>query len=484
MNNLKVILPSEDAHFLTPRRCDMTENKKKDYRERLSSQSHPNHCSKMTLSVVPNRRVIFPVLHEKIEAKDLTQDIAAIHEDNMKAHRKFPSSDSISDLKIQPITLTISPRFRKIESKCNPNNEASPVCVKSFNPKMFLEIPPLSCLPDSGSLDIERNGSHFLIPAFRRCAIQSDIKCNSFHSSSHVTQNNCVLTVRANIVPSILTANSLNCMERKQISSILRNKSLESLLSVSEHSGKSKRVRFDARISVIEFACNANQMKKNWYSPAELESFKLQALKLLSTPSTELLPTGTGRMVRCSVPRSTVLFTHPKFFADETEDEYIVQSLIRHELKRIMVVDPHDLCRSLFTKALRQILPNACISQARTSDEVLNCVKRLGTKCMFDLVLVEERLQLIPTSSTLQRYQYSGSALIVEIKKMVQSRDLQTLFLGVSAHFDADKEQLEQSGASICFPKPPPPIDKTIRDKIMKQILILRGKTETAGKYF
>jgi CheY-like chemotaxis protein len=240
-----------------------------------------------------------------------------------------------------------------------------------------------------------------------------------------------------------------------------------------------QRVAFDPRVWVSEFVRDPVERRVTWYSPAEMDRFKRNAMERVCS-FTELVPTGTGRLVRRPLYQKA-MFSNPALLGDEDEDEFAIQRLARIELGNILVVDPHDLCARLFVKALKQMLPHATVATASSSDDALKRIR--SSERRFDLIIVEERLKLLPHA---EEHQVSGSAFIrmhtKESNKVPENR--QPLFIGVSAHFKKDQAKLEESGAAFTWPKPPPKLDKTMRDKILKQLLLTRGKDDAALKYF
>lgn len=428
-----------------------------------------------------SRRVIFPALHQSTSTLD-TDKLQA--EPKSRYHGRVSSLDSISGLEVKRNMIPFSPRLKE-QDDCK--NGSSPVCVSALKqdaclPLQILSSPPLYdfepstlCIPPFKQTitppeDVNRQVDRVLIDKHTFTKKME----SSGYQSSFLTGFPGMKQPQGNVPKLPL--------------SILRNKSIESIPSVvslatSEKSCESKRVQFDARVWVCEFSRQEEEFKNTWYSKMEMDKFKRRAMECVCTGTIEYLPTGTGRQVR--VPRQrTMLYSNPALFADEDEDEVALQCIARLEFLNILILDPHDLCCSLFAKALKHILPHANIVTAKTSDEVLSRMEQLGAQKTFDLFLVEERLKLIQEG---EDYQSSGSALIRFLRNRcskVVPQNRQPLFIGVSAHFGKDKETLQKSGASLCWPKPPPSLNKVMRDNLLKQILMLRGKRDTALRYF
>eukprot|EP00547_Thalassionema_nitzschioides_P005302 CAMPEP_0194218844 /NCGR_PEP_ID=MMETSP0156-20130528/24617_1 /TAXON_ID=33649 /ORGANISM="Thalassionema nitzschioides, Strain L26-B" /LENGTH=391 /DNA_ID=CAMNT_0038948319 /DNA_START=82 /DNA_END=1254 /DNA_ORIENTATION=+ len=220
-------------------------------------------------------------------------------------------------------------------------------------------------------------------------------------------------------------------------------------LSQSENSLLERRVCFDPHVWVHEFKRDKDEFENTWFSAIEMEQFKKRAIDLVCG-ATQLVPTGTGRLVQKFPAKTKAIFTHPALLSDDDEDSTI-KGLTESEICRILVVDPHDLCSKLFSKSLRKILPHAEIEIALSSDEALRRIERNGTAKSFDLVLVEERLKMVQDRDNENA---SGSGLIKMLKKdgtESAHQNRQPLFVGVSAHFAQDKDKLLKGGASLVW---------------------------------
>jgi hypothetical protein len=425
------------------------------------------------------RRVIFPALHQPTSTVGTGQ---LQSEPKSPCHGRVSDLDSTSGLEVKRNMIPLSPLLNE-QDDCK--NGSSPVCVSSL--KQDARIANL-CSPSLYDLD----PSTLCIPPFKRTLSPSEDLNRQIDGALIDTPPYTKKMEPSRVHRSFLITFPVMSQPHANVPnlpmSILRNKSVESIPSVvslaaSEKSCESKRVQFDARVWVCEFSRQEEEFKNTWYSKMEMDKFKRRAMECVCTGTMEFLPTGTGRQVR--MPRQrTLLFTNPALFADEDEDELALQRIARLEILNILILDPHDLCSRLFAKALKHILPHANIVTTKSSDEALSRMEQLGAQKTFDLFLVEERLKLIQEG---EDYQSSGSALIRFLRNQcseVVPPNRQPLFIGVSAHFGKDKGTLQQSGASLCWPKPPPSLDKVMRDNLLKQILMLRGKRDTALRYF
>mmetsp|Transcript_8967 Transcript_8967/g.13000 ORF Transcript_8967/g.13000 Transcript_8967/m.13000 type:complete len:379 (-) Transcript_8967:106-1242(-) len=313
-------------------------------------------------------------------------------------------------------------------------------------------------------------------------------------STTYPTQNTVVpsaitfarVDVNAMHIPSFLSFPKQNAIHPKlqrtssspsAPTSILKSKSkmgttedlesLPSLVSITSESSSSSTstVSFDPRILVCEFERQSEEFKATWYSGEELNLFKHQALERVNRYQGELVPTGTGRMVHTASKKSRALFTHHALTLDgEGDDDDEILHLATNELRNILVIDPHDMCLKLFHKALKRMLPSSNIILCQSSKEAL----RKMSENRIDMVIVEHRLKG-PFSG-----EECGATFIRQLSKQVPD----AIFVGVSAHFDIDKDALKQGGADECWPKPPPPMNQELRNSVLKKILLKRNKED------
>lgn len=281
-------------------------------------------------------------------------------------------------------------------------------------------------------------------------------------------------------IPSLASTTSQQSVEEANVAAVAvvakikpskARRSVSAPVSQADH----KKISFDPRVWVREFTRSPSE--DIWYTPAELEKFKCEAIQLILEQSeTELVPTGTGRFVpRKVIPQGKALFSHKALRMETTED--IIQSdiiaqkiaskeaLKKKEVRKILVVDPHDICVKLFAKAFKLIFPTAEVIGASNVDEALVRTKSSS----IDVVLVEERLKLFHQHNCAIS---SGSALIRTLKQQFP----QAVFIGVSTRLKDDSPNLKQGGADLCWSKPPPRMDECIADEILRLLLDRRGR--------
>jgi CheY-like chemotaxis protein len=247
-----------------------------------------------------------------------------------------------------------------------------------------------------------------------------------------------------------------------------------------------KSISFDPRIWVREFERTQEEHESTWHSNEDMERFKRHALALImARQQTDFIATGTGRMV--GLPPQRPIFTHSALTLDGPDDavealrtEKYRCAVVQNEIRNILLVDPHDICLSLFTKAMKALLPLANVFIARSSQEAL---AHMSSGKRFDIILVEERLKLFHGQSnknTKERCN-SGSELI---RTLISLGATGSLFVGVSAHLDRDQDALEHGGADLCWSKPPPLMDLGLRNHLLKSLLLKRGRARIAEELF
>ena len=297
-------------------------------------------------------------------------------------------------------------------------------------------------------------------------------------------------------------------------SSFTRHVSFESL----------KRVMFDPAITVHEFIVTDFEKSGGgkWWTEDEMEEFKREAVQRIRSRCVDIIPTGTGRTllvpgivtgVAAAAKRNNnnISFNHPALgFEDEFDPELRterVKEILGHltqEIRSILIVDPHPIFHSLFRKSLKHMLPFIAVASAQSAEEALKrikaaqqavCMKDGGSAHGFDIVIIEENLvdapvmRLVDLSAqsvgdeSVQRIS-SGSSLVSQIAKSQRELKLKcdddelrlTLIIGVSARLVDHRERLETAGADIVWGKPPPEMNTTLRNSLLRTIMKKRGR--------
>lgn len=248
-----------------------------------------------------------------------------------------------------------------------------------------------------------------------------------------------------------------------------------------------KSISFDPRIWVQEFERTQEEHESTWYSNEDMQRFKRHALALImARQHTDFIATGTGRMVQRTTSKSRAIFTLSALTLDGPDDatealrtDKYRCAVVQNEIRNVLLVDPHDICLALFTKAMKALLPLANVSRARSSQEAL---EHMSSGKRFDIILVEERLKLFHGQSNNKKERCSsGSELI---RTLISLGATHALFVGVSAHLDRDRDALERGGADCCWPKPPPLMDQGLRNHLLKSLLLKRGRATVAEELF
>lgn len=252
------------------------------------------------------------------------------------------------------------------------------------------------------------------------------------------------------------------------------------------------------------------------------------------TMSDEIISTGTGRVITrgAGIPvdkNLRALYTNPALRSDaedddEEEDVYIMDCRRRRELlkeiRTVLIVDSHDIFLSLLAKDIKSMLPHIKVVTAYTVQEAshrMDAAKRNidGKECThgFDLIVVEERLMQgkgryrsisLPNDfekppSKSEPDPSSGSSLIQRIAHEVDllfhhdAKDNASdegavnhsnnvndhrvpLVIGMSAYVQQDGTKLKDCGADMVWGKPPPKMDETLRNEILRLIMMKRNR--------
>lgn len=277
-------------------------------------------------------------------------------------------------------------------------------------------------------------------------------------------------------------------------------------------------------------------VEKTWYSHSEIDRFKHEAIMRIRnwtlkrrkrTMPDEIISTGTGRVITrgAGVPVAKnlrALYTNPALRSDAEDDEEDFYSMadrrnqeLLKEIRTVLIVDSHDIFLSLLAKDIKSMLPHVKVVTAYTVQEAshrMDTAKAIeGNKCThgFDLVVIEERLMQrigryrsisLPTNVEQSKTEpSSGSSLIQRIAHQVKKlsntdeadvkSDKSTvnhsndnghrvpLVIGISAYLQQDGKKLKDSGADIVWGKPPPRMDESLRNEILRLIMMKRNRS-------
>ena len=287
---------------------------------------------------------------------------------------------------------------------------------------------------------------------------------------------------------------------------------------------RNKRICFNPRVWIREFGRTQAEVEATWFTIEEMEGFRLTAMRRIMTMEkqvgTKLIPTGTSRMVQllgksagqaAPLSPSRALFSHQALCldADSTPDRTVHRkrpsaatipapshtsdidihkkrifrcAVAEHEIRQILLVDAQEICRDLFSKGLKKMLPHVTVVTASHAKQALELVhartRDSQGKRGFDVVIVEERLKLSVVR------QESGSVLLRNLYEVTRISASKTLFIGVSADLRVDGRKLQESGAEVLWPKPPPRMDQQLRDGMLQALLVKRGRSAVAEQLF
>lgn len=238
---------------------------------------------------------------------------------------------------------------------------------------------------------------------------------------------------------------------------------------------RNSRIHFDPRIWIREFERSPEEQAETWYTTQDMNRFKRHALALIVAKDRQ---TATRLLKENS---SKAVYTHAAL-AEESGQSDLVMALqsdryramvAQQEIRRVLIVDPHDICVRLFERAFTTLFPDVEIVGVKCAEQAIG---QLATG-KFDIILVEERLQ---TTFHLQKRQQSGSDLF----RSLSSIATKSLWIGVSAYLPKDRAALETSGVDLCWNKPPPKMCAELRNDLLRQLLIKRGHTDFARELF
>lgn len=235
------------------------------------------------------------------------------------------------------------------------------------------------------------------------------------------------------------------------------NDSIPSLSqSASDGSNNFPGVRFDPRIVIREFQRDQNEYSSMWYTHQEQQAFRQQAMERIVSYETILLPTGTGRVVA----QRRLLYSHEALQMEEEElGMHRPDRGLSQIIQRILIVDPHDICRKLFSRSFTALFPSATLVVASNGDQAMELLNRHRA---FDIVVVEERMDLYHHSSS-QDILSSGAHLV---RYHLQPRLPQALFIGVSTR----QESAWQTEVDMTWTKPPPRMDAVLRQQLVEAL--------------
>lgn len=431
--------------------------------------------------------------------------------------KKSPSPSTNKPKRLTPIlrrrTSSLSPSTKVLSTSCiaAAPTLASPDIIRTLHSHDNLPFGiPLATMDDDKEEGIGE--SEYGLEKIRDCPKlihRSKCKIKKSQSDSIVSQNEEDLT-------------------RPRRNSISTDKCVSRHASVEAFQHR-KRCQFDPHITVFQFPISEYERKggEKWFTMDELTEFKQEAIQRIRLRSMKVIPTGTGRALAISPTQNgakkkksgkatgSVFFNHPALGCDEEVDpsesiskEWQLHTDLSKEIRNILVVDPHEIFLALFTKSLNHIIPHASVATAKSTKEALSRIeaakrafppKDRGATLGFDIIIIEERLNIIPSqqlasgtykslnqhsqtagdNSAQQFDMTSGSSLIRYLAKGDIGDSMRlTLIVGVSAN-KTEHTKLKRAGADCVWGKPPPKMNSTLRNDLLELLMKKRNSTVT-----
>jgi CheY-like chemotaxis protein len=231
-----------------------------------------------------------------------------------------------------------------------------------------------------------------------------------------------------------------------------------------------RRISFDERVSVREYESNSWINIKDM---AELSPVAGGKKTLIAIPQVIAFPS-SGSYAKDPCDSTTSATTNSTCSLTAS-----LSQMLHREVRSVLLVDPHDIFLTLFSKRWKEALPHVNVVTAHSSEEALLLVGA----ARFDIVVVEERLSLFHRQLRGGSKLTCGSALISHLKQELIHK--QCLFIGVTAHWQSDHATIESSGADFCWSKAPPPTlrnNRALLEELLHALLLKRGKHQLASE--
>jgi hypothetical protein len=228
-------------------------------------------------------------------------------------------------------------------------------------------------------------------------------------------------------------------------------------------------VRFDPLVWVHCFERHV-ETDRMWYGAQELTAFSDCAMKCIL--DYERRHKKDNAHATAATRRSAaknnqqVLYTHP---ALQLEDSTDCADLARQHVRRILLVDPHDLCLQLLEKTFCALFAHGptIVKVTSSSAALLQCNSTHTND--FDIIVVEERLKLFHLKA---RRGASGSALLRELA----TKCPRAILVGVSAH-KQDEVRLQAVADLVWSNKTPAGCTTAIAQETIVRALIHKRET-------
>lgn len=251
---------------------------------------------------------------------------------------------------------------------------------------------------------------------------------------------------------------------------------------------RTRAVKFDPKVSVLEyqsslFDASSTEEKGPYEKQTEIEEAKRRVLSLLRGHCRTVYEV---KMYCCiSKFSSPVLKVTP-------EDQVILsnsmdfRSLLQKSIRRVLVVESHSVFLNLYVRGLSALLPDIPVATTRTGEDALELIAQCycadGT-FPFDVVIVDHKLVGQKESERECKSEEVGCMTGADILRQISEMDIETenqpLLIGTSISLKADGSRLASSGADFIWGKPPPPMNKALRNELLNSLLNKRAGGES-----
>eukprot|EP00956_Cyclotella_meneghiniana_P032759 scaffold91217_cov69-Cyclotella_meneghiniana.AAC.9 len=217
-------------------------------------------------------------------------------------------------------------------------------------------------------------------------------------------------TLRRNASDTVVAKSEEEVDKRRKKSVDLKDPELSLEDGVTRHVSleclpNRRHISFDPHIWVYEYSDDRHEFDHSggkWFTEDELDQFKQDAIQRIRARNVKMMSAGQGRVVTLVSPAQdrsqtpsplpippnekprSVVFTHPALgFEDEFDPvasvrsgkksrETLIQYALSREVRNVLVVDPHEICLTLFTKCFKYIVPHVSVATARSGEEAMS----------------------------------------------------------------------------------------------------------------
>jgi hypothetical protein len=277
--------------------------------------------------------------------------------------------------------------------------------------------------------------------------------------------------------------------------------------------GEGKSVCFSPHIWVHEFQRSEAEKEAVWFTAEEMSNFKDVAIQCIIAHNSKSSRNVAGKAVFYNQGGAgKVLYSHPALGVDgehhpaftyrkrgvttrfttvsQLRINQFRDAIAETEVRNILIVNSHDVFLKLFAKGMRKMFPYAMITAARAREDALMHIeerrsKKKGDTNIFDVVVIEEKPKKTCSHED-DDETLTGTRLLFDITKVYCSPNasMKALFVGVCSDTKTEILKFKAHGADFVWRKPPPLMDDSLRDTILRSLLIKRGRISIVKKLF